>query len=176
MTTKQFRAITVNSNVKLPAVSTEVPDREYTFMAFIREYMLESPSLRTDENLPYYFEWADDVVPKFLQDTDKQVKPLEIFTREAFMQREDDLNNFRIGKTFYISDESFHAGVSAAKKSLDEALEKKQVNGQMISPMPVVYAPKVLRHYFSLKQSKIVEQKDIPNTSITSGTSPEACK
>ena len=158
--TKQFRAVVVNPNVKLPAISTDVPEREYTFMAFIREYVIESPSLRTDENLPHYFEWADGVVTTFLEDTYKQVPPPKEATREALLQWEKDLNDLRVGKTFYISDDAFQVGVSAAKKLLDQALEKKQVNGQMISPMPAAYGPKVLRHYFALTQSKLLNEED----------------
>jgi hypothetical protein len=152
----QFRAITVSKNIKLPAISTDIPEREYTFMAFIREYVLEAKELRTDDNLVHYFEW-DDVVSKFLDDTNKQVERPETFTRETFLQREEDVNNIRIGKSFNISEDAFNVGVLVAKKSLDEVLEKKMINNQFVSQMPAQYGPKVLRHYFSFKQSKLVE-------------------
>jgi hypothetical protein len=186
--TQKWRAVVIQPNVKLPALSTEVPEREYTFCGFLQQWVLEAPKLHEDnDNLPAYFEW-DDVLSKFLSDTDKELAAPPVPTLEAgqkdltleqiekykvaVLGHTADLDKLRVGRIIYLTEESFQAGLKASKAFLDGSLEKKPVGNQLVSTLAPAYGPRVLRHYHALSQSQAILETDIPKLESSVETTP----
>jgi hypothetical protein len=190
MKNQKWRAVTIRPGVILPALSTDVPERDYAFWAFLQQWVVEAPNLhKNNENLPHYFEW-DEVLSKLIADTDKLVPPLppppalqpgqtsptpeQIQAAQAYggliKQRDTDLDKLRTGKVIYLTDEAFQAGLAASKAFLDEALEKKPQGNALVSTLHQSYGPRILRHYHALSQSPAVLESDIPKPEQPSTT------
>jgi hypothetical protein len=58
---KKFREIVVRAAVKLPPISTSQPERAYSFLEFLREWVTGQVSrhIRETDNLPHLFAWQD---------------------------------------------------------------------------------------------------------------------
>lgn len=186
MKNQKWRAVTIRPSVVLPALSTDVPERDYAFWAFLQQWVVEAPNLhKNTDNLPHYFEW-DEVLSKFISDTDKLVpqQPPPVLEPgqtaptpeqiQAYMtsikNREAELDKIRTGKVIYLTDEAFQAGLAASKVFLDDALDKRPQGNALVSTLHQSYGPRILRHYHALSQSPVVTESDIPKDEQPSTT------
>jgi hypothetical protein len=187
MKEREFREIVVRADVTLPMISTDQPERQYAFVAFLYQWVLDAPQLRKDENLEFLFEW-EDAIKSFCDETEKAValdkpvaptlpgkpsSPAEAqqlaaeFNASMEQYREDckpyeaQLSAVRVGKRIFISDEAFLAAKTAAKSALDEALTRNPMGQQLLSAS---YGPTVLRHYHAFSQSKKVPESALALT------------
>ena len=56
---QKFREIVIRPDVTLPALSTDLPERPYTFLSFLQEWVVNAREMRKDENLPHLFLWEE---------------------------------------------------------------------------------------------------------------------
>jgi hypothetical protein len=173
MTNKKFKEVVVREPVILPALSTDAPERTYTFIQFLNEWLLSSKGMRKDENHEYVFEW-EDTLESFMASMSKKAGvtspalPVRGSLPEVVAKHREDVLAFVeaiskacVGEVFYISEDAFKAGKQAAKEALDAA---DVPNPMGATSLPKPWALKVLRHYHALGQSKSVEEKDVPRT------------
>lgn len=95
----KFREVKIQPDVTLPALSTEIPERSYSYVAFLIEWCLSSAGMRTDENLPHLFALEEAI----------EARPLAP------------------GDVVYLVDAVHAAAKAAAKAALDEALTPNQM-------------------------------------------------
>lgn len=56
----KFREIPIRPHVKLPALSVDIEERDYSMLSFLGEWVLGSEGMRQkDENLAHLFEWEE---------------------------------------------------------------------------------------------------------------------
>jgi hypothetical protein len=151
--TSKYREVVCRADVTLPALSTEQPERPYSFLNFLGEWVVGARGMRKDENLEHLFCW-EETIEKFVVDLGAKcgIKPLPVGASkedaDAYLKA---VNEASVGQSMLVPEEAFAAGKLAAKEALDGAGQP----GGAIS-IPKLWEPKVLRHYHALIQSKAI--------------------
>jgi hypothetical protein len=184
-----YREIAIRKSVKLPALSTNIPEREYTFIAFLIEWVIGARGLRRDEYLPHLFEW-EETVETFMRRMDEKAAtgeptaPLSAVAalrpdasqadREAAQKKDEEalkaytkeVDDYQkkiadacAGESIYVTDDAYKAAKEACKQALDKASEPDAMGRRTLAP---AYEPKILRHYHAFCQAPLLEENDVP--------------
>lgn len=165
----KFREIVIRKPVTMPAVSTDRGEWKFSTLVFLAEWVIQSRGMRRDENLEHRFEWEDRIeeftarmakksgldepkVPTSAEDAAPYNKLLVEYRAAVEKAAE--------GESFYVSDAAFKAGVESAKAAIDAGCEPQN---RTLHP---AYEPKVLRCYHALRQSRLVDENDVPRASV----------
>jgi hypothetical protein len=183
----KFREIKVRASVVLPAISTVDPERPYSFLHFLSEWVCQSRGMRRDEYLAHLFEWEEAVdafvarmakkagtkepaIPQMPPPVDaSDSEAVKVHTAEcARIGREYEeatkayrraVEDAAVGESFFVSDAAFLAARESAKAALEKASEQLPNGARALHHL---YEPKVLRHYHAFAQAAAVEEHDVP--------------
>jgi len=135
----KMREIIFRETVILPAISTANPERDYSFGAFLHEYVLGAKGMRSKENMadcahPPIFEW-EEAIEEFYAETKarlaadpdaprepalpEQPKFLDSPTPAATAKNQELMDAFRVEIDAY----------KAARAPYDKALDASRVGG-----------------------------------------------
>jgi hypothetical protein len=185
---RAFREIVIGPSIILPALTTDIPERPYSFLQFLSEWVISAREMRKDQNLTHLFEWdeaiealsrrmaakagitepilpsapaapAADANPAELQAYTATLQAISFAHNEAVAAYAKALSTAAQGEILYVSDAAFLVARAATKDALDAAMVPAQ-NGA--TALHRSYEPRVLRHYFWLIQSRAVDESDIP--------------
>lgn len=192
MAATKYKEVVVRPDVILPAISTEQPEKPYSFLNFLSEWLVGARGMRKDENLPFLFEWEEtlETFTKAMAAKAGVVEPPipakieppvatgdEVISLQAMVTYREALQEQV--KTFNEAREAYLKGVNAAsvgeiiyvteaafkagKESAKQALDAAGTpNERGQTTIAKMWEPKVLRHYHAFGQSKTIDEKDVP--------------
>lgn len=192
----KYREIIIRPSVTLPALSTVVPERSYSFMNFLAEWVFGARGMRKEENLGHLFEIeeaieafakkvaaglgvTEPVPPDTLPAPTGQPHNSELMAKyqQAMLERQkthsEDIAAYQeavqkgaVGSAIYVSDAAFLAAKAATKDAIDKASERGPQGQSVLHP---AYESKILRHFHGFAQSKAVDEKDVPTQDASNG-------
>ena len=172
-----MKTITIPPAIQLPAVSTEIGPISYSFVSFLREWVLGAKGLREDENLPHLFSMEDTInqlqtaleekVGRKEPELPKMPPPPQAENmRSAYMEEVQAIvTNYRteteayrtaldeasVGMVLEIPDATYFAAKAATKAALDAACERDPSGRVGLHP---AYVNKILRLYHTFASAK----------------------
>jgi hypothetical protein len=182
---KDYREVIIRPDIRLPPLDTNRPGMDYTFLGFLKQWVVDAPGMRKDENLEHLFEWEEAITsmcdktyeamtllepqpPKPPEDLSKITAKEAYAYNDALAAHREERKPFdkalaelRVGQKLYISDDAFMAGKQACKSALDEALTPGPTGHQKLN---AALGPKVLRHYHAMSMSRKLNEKELPES------------
>jgi nucleoid-associated protein YgaU len=164
-----MREIEIRPPVTFPALGTDVPERPYSFVGFLAEWVMSATAseMRTDTNLPHFFEWEaalDALSAKIAAKVPKPELPVRaegaseaekaahaVAAQGLVSDYQAAAEAATVGEVLRVSEDAWAAAKGAAKKAIDLACNPQ---GARLHP---AIQPKVLRHYHALAQAKTVD-------------------
>jgi hypothetical protein len=191
----KLREIIIRPSVTLPALSTVVPERSYSYMNFLAEWVYGSRGMRKEENLGHLFELEEAIeafarkiasdagvtepVPPEMLPAPPPNASAELMAKyqqamlaiqkehsEAIAAYQEAVQKASVGAAIYVSDAAFLAAKAATKDAIDKASERGP-QGQ--STLHAAYESKILRHFHGFAQSKLVDERDVPSNGVSNG-------
>ena len=186
MPSPKFRQVVIRSPVLLPALSTEIEEREYSFLDFLNEWVLGARGLRKDENLLHLFEWEEKVeaftaaiaekieakkpvMPAPIKPPRQDDRDLEAATAayvkavSARQEKHDEaMTEYRKAVHEASVGEDIYVtdeAFTAGKAAAKDALDKA-AEQRRVNPS---WEPRILRLYHAFSMSRVVEGHDIPD-------------